>query len=52
MAPTPVQKIPWHSAYFWLMVFLTASLVFGLFLLIAGIVTGLPRPTLPFVVTM
>ena len=48
MALIPVQKTQWRSAYFWLLVFLTASLVFGLFLLIAGVVTGLPRPALPF----
>ena len=52
MAHTPAQRFPWHSAYFWLLVFLTASLVFGLFLLIAGMVTGLPRPAFPFAIAV
>ena len=50
MALIPTQKTLWRSAYFWLLVLLTAALVFGLFLLIAGIVTGLPRPALLFTV--
>ena len=52
MALNPAQKNLWHSAYFWLLVFLTASLIFGLFLLIAGMVTGLPRPAFPFAIAV
>lgn len=52
MAHSPVQKSPRHSAYFWLLVFLLAALAFGLFLLIAGIATGLPRPALLFAVAV
>lgn len=52
MAHTPAQRFPWHSAYFWLLVFLLASLAFGLFLLIAGVVTGLPRPAILFAVSV
>jgi len=47
MTPALSKKPVWRSAYFWLMVFLLASLALGLFLLIAGMVTGLPQSAWP-----